>query len=83
LSDYFTRRAATAAGVADLTVESLKPFAGEGLHMAMYAVPVLNICLAVVLLAASRTVTGDVRRLKAWMQSAAHDAAQNKELVGA
>jgi MFS family permease len=83
LSDYFTRRAATAAGVADLTVEALKPFAGEGLHMAMYAVPVLNICLAVVLLAASRTVTGDVRRLKAWMQSAAHDAAQNKELVGA
>ena len=48
-SDYFTRKAAGAAA-------SLEPFRGEGLHAAMYLVPVLSALLAMVLFAACRGV---------------------------
>jgi MFS family permease len=55
LSDFFTRRAAAGAVV-------LEPFRGAGLHMAMYAVPVLSLFLALVLFAATRTVARDMER---------------------
>ena len=48
-SDYFTRKAAG-------TAASLEPFRGEGLHAAMYLVPVLSALLAMVLFAACRGV---------------------------
>jgi MFS family permease len=67
-SDYFTSRAATAAGVVEHTARSLEPFRATGLHQAMYLIPLLVGLLAAVLFAASRTVTGDVEELEIWMR---------------
>ncbi|HEX7419399.1 MAG TPA: MFS transporter [Thermoanaerobaculia bacterium] len=53
VSDHFTRQAAAGA-------KSLEPFRGQGLHSAMYLIPVLSVLLAVVLFAASRTVAADM-----------------------
>jgi MFS family permease len=47
----------------------LEPFRAEGLHTAMYIVPILATLLALVLFAASRTVKKDVETLQAWMRS--------------
>jgi len=55
VSDFFTRRAAAAAGAS-----ILEPFRGQGLHSAMYLIPVLSTLLTLVLFAASRTVAGDM-----------------------
>ena len=56
-SDFFTRKAAAAAGA---TI--LEPFRGQGLHSAMYLIPVLSTVLALVLFAASRTVARDMEK---------------------
>jgi predicted MFS family arabinose efflux permease len=56
-SDFFTKRAAAAAGVA-----VLEPFKGIGLHAAMYLVPLLSLILTLVLFAASRTIIRDTRQ---------------------
>jgi MFS family permease len=53
VSDHFTRQAAAGA-------KSLEPFRGQGLHSAMYLIPVLSVVLTVVLFAASRTVAADM-----------------------
>jgi len=66
VSDYFTANAATAAGVLDHTARSLEPFRAAGLHSAMYVIPGLATLLALVLGAASRTVTRDVEALRKW-----------------
>jgi MFS family permease len=50
-------------------LRALEPFRAEGLHTAMYIVPILAAILAAVLFAASRTVTKDVARLHAWMRT--------------
>lgn len=68
LSDYFTRQAAQAAGVADFTQTALEPFRAVGLHSAMYAIPILSVLLTIVLFAASHTVTNDVEKLQKWMR---------------
>jgi MFS family permease len=93
-SDYYTNRAAAAAGVVaerslgDVMTDvlptvvggakaaspaALNPYRAQGLRNALHLVPVLAVLLALVLFAASRTVTRDVERLRAWMreQSAA------------
>jgi MFS family permease len=49
-------------------LKALEPFRAQGLHEAMYIVPILAGVLAVVLFAASRTVKKDVARLEAWMK---------------
>ena len=49
----------------------LEPFRAAGLHSAMYVIPGLEGLLAVVLFAASRTVTRDVEALRAWWASRA------------
>jgi MFS family permease len=49
-------------------LKALEPFRAEGLHTAMYIVPILASILAVVLFAASRTVTKDVEKLQTWMK---------------
>ena len=49
-------------------LRALEPYRAQGLHTAMYIVPVLASILACVLFAASRTVTGDVKRLQDWMR---------------
>jgi len=56
-------------------LRALEPFRAEGLHTAMYLVPMLAVVLAVVLFAASRTVTKDVGKLQAWMRESSVPAA--------
>jgi len=55
-------------------LRALEPFRAEGLHTAMYIVPILASMLALVLFAASRTVKKDVDTLQAWMRTS--DAAR-------
>ena len=75
VSDFFTARAAAAAGVTATTQQALEPFRAAGLHTAMYLIPVLGALLTLVLFAASRTVTKDTERLQRWMRdSSAEDA---------
>jgi len=71
LSSYFTRNAALAAGVTESSFQALRPFAAEGLHSALYIVPVFGVLLGIVLFAASRTVTKDMERLQQWMRECA------------
>jgi fructose-specific phosphotransferase system IIC component len=75
-SDYFTKRAAIAAGVTELTNQTLEPFRAQGLHSAMYIVPMLGALLAAVLFAGSRTVTKDMQKLQQWMRQSAKEAAR-------
>ena len=70
-SDYFTRRAAGAAGVTAHTQAALEPFRAEGLHAAMYLIPALSVLLALVLAAAARNVRADMERLQNWMRESA------------
>lgn len=63
-SDYFTRKAALAAGVTATAGKALEPFRGEGLHSAMYLLPLLSLILAFVLFAGSRTVGKDMDRMQ-------------------
>jgi predicted MFS family arabinose efflux permease len=65
-SDYFTRKAATAAGVTQFTAQTLEPFRAEGLRSAMMIIPLLLVGLAIVLYAGSRTVAKDAARLQDW-----------------
>ncbi len=67
LSDYFARRAMSAAGATAMTEQ----FKAIGLHGAMHVIPILCLVLALVLYAASRTVGRDMARLKEWQESQA------------
>lgn len=71
LSDFFTKRAANAAGILDFSQTALEPFRAEGLHTAMFAIPILSVLLTVILYAASRTVTKDIERIQSWMKDSA------------
>jgi MFS family permease len=71
LSDHFTKQVATAAGIVDLSQKALEPYRGDGLHTAMYVVPVLGVLLGLVLFAASRTVSKDMENLEKWMAESA------------
>jgi MFS family permease len=79
LSNYFTRRAAIDAGVVDTSFQALRPFAGEGLHSALYVVPVFGILLGIVLLASTRTVARDMEKLQRWMRESAVAEPTEKE----
>ncbi len=50
-------------------LRALEPFRAQGLHTAMYIVPIFAVLLALVLFAASRTVKKDVARLQTWMKA--------------
>jgi MFS family permease len=67
LSDYFTRRAA-GPQARILPLSLLEPFRAEGLHSAMYVLPLLGAVLAWVLFLGSRTVAKDSERLVRWMR---------------
>ncbi len=56
ISDHFTRQAATAAGITEMTAAALEPFRGAGLQSAMYIVPVLCVVLAFVMFMAARSL---------------------------
>ncbi|HSE97096.1 MAG TPA: MFS transporter [Blastocatellia bacterium] len=73
-SDTFTEMAAKRAGLAEITYQSLEPFRAEGLHTAMYIIPILGALLALVLLAASRTVGKDMDKLQQWMKRSSEEA---------
>jgi len=79
LSSYFTRQAAVSAGVTDTSFQALRPFAAEGLHSALYIVPVFGVALGLVLFAASRTVARDMEKLQTWMREAA-DSGEDAKL---
>ena len=68
LSDFFTRRAANIGGVTDFSQTALEPFRADGLHSAMYLIPILSVLLTIVLFAASRTVVEDIEKLQNWMR---------------
>lgn len=72
-SDFFTGRAARAAGVLGTAQTALEPFRAEGLHSAMYIIPALGLLLTIVLFAGSRTIKSDMERLGRWMSSAGDD----------
>lgn len=72
-TDYFTEKAAIAAGIiipasGAERFQALEPFRAAGLHSAMYIIPILGTLLSFVLLAAARTVTKDMDSLQKWMQ---------------
>lgn len=54
MSDHFTRTAALAGGVNELTAAALEPFRGAGLQSAMMIIPVLCIALAIIMFLAAR-----------------------------
>jgi predicted MFS family arabinose efflux permease len=68
LSDFFTKRTAQLAGVMETTNTALEPFRAEGLHTAMYIIPVLGIVLTLILLLAARTTTNDTEKMQEWMR---------------
>jgi MFS family permease len=70
LSDSFAFRAMTAAGQSLVANRVPEQFRAVGLHQAMYIVPLLCFVLALVLFAASRTVTGDMQKLADWYEEA-------------
>lgn len=61
LSDHFAKQAMVAAGASALN----EHFKAEGLHSAMYMIPVCSALLTVFVLLAARTVARDVSRLQA------------------
>ena len=67
-SDIFTRRAAQFAGVTETTQAALEPFRAEGLHTAMFVIPILGIFLTFILLAGSRSVTKEIESIQGWMR---------------
>jgi len=66
LSDRLAARAAAATGSSVVT-EAAR---AQGLHEAMYIVPVLSVILAVVLFAGARASVRDRRALTSWMEQA-------------
>jgi MFS family permease len=78
-SDYFTKRAAMASGIVEITQKTLEPFRAQGLHSAMYIIPALGLLLTLVLFASSRTVTKDMARLHSWMSESATESDQIKQ----
>ena len=82
-SDYFTRKAASAAGVVEFTRQALEPFRAEGLHSAMYIIPALGVLLTVVLFAGSRTVARDMDKLHRWMKDSTSRESESPAKVAA
>lgn len=78
VSDFFTARAAAAAGVTAETQQALEPFRAAGLHTAMYIIPGLGALLTLVLFAASRTVAKDTERLQRWMRESSAEGTQTE-----
>lgn len=82
-SDVFTGRAARASGVIETTQQALEPFRAEGLHTAMYIIPILAVLLTLVLYAASRTVTSDMGKLERWMRRSSGEEPEEEKMLSA
>lgn len=59
LSDHFANQAMVEAGAT-----AIEPFRAQGLHSAMYVIPVLSLLCAASLFGAARTVTADAKRMR-------------------
>jgi MFS family permease len=79
VSDYCTHRAAIEAGanLDDLRgpelQTALEPYKAAGVRGAMYLLPAVNLALAAVLFAGTRTVAADAQKLQDWMRDATAD----------
>ncbi|HXN25148.1 MAG TPA: MFS transporter [Candidatus Dormibacteraeota bacterium] len=74
LSDHFARLAMSTAGATHIT----ESFRAAGLHSAMYVIPLGNLILSAVLLAAARAVSKDMNELQLWIaQPQRHPQAAN------
>ncbi len=77
LSEYFTERAATTAGIDWQTLDSvqqykaLEPYRPHGIRDAMYALPAIGVVLAGTLYLGAMTVRRDVDKLHRWMRESA------------
>jgi MFS family permease len=67
MSDHFAKQAMTSAGATTMT----ETFKADGLHNAMYVIPMVCAVLAVVLFAASRVISKDMEKLKKWQSAQA------------
>ena len=74
LSDYFFKQASGGKALELMTAQETALYRAEGLHSAMYVIPILGALLTLVLFAASRTVTKDMERLQQWMRESAGKA---------
>jgi MFS family permease len=70
LSDYFAHKAMIEAGAA-----AIEPFRAQGLHSAMYVIPVLSLLCAASLFGAAKTVTADAQRMRELPAGAAAEPA--------
>jgi MFS family permease len=75
LSVYFFNQAAGGRPLTELTAQEAALFSAQGLHSAMYVIPVLGAHLTLVLFAGSLTVTKDMERLQRWMRESSAKAA--------
>jgi fructose-specific phosphotransferase system IIC component len=60
--------------VTEFTRQALEPFRAQGLHSAMFIIPVLGGLLMLVLFAGSRTVAKDMEKLRRWMHQSTTEA---------
>lgn len=74
LSDYFFKQASGGKALELMTAQEIALFRAEGLHSAMYVIPILGALLTLVLFAGSRTVTKDMEKLQRWMRESAGKA---------
>ncbi len=74
LSDYFFKQASGGKALELMSPTEIALFRAEGLHSAMYVIPILGALLTLVLFAGSRTVTKDMEKLQRWMRESAAKA---------
>jgi hypothetical protein len=67
LSDYFAKSAMHAAGATEMA----ETFKAQGLHDAMYAIPVFMVLASLVLFAGARTIKSDMGRRAALREAKA------------
>lgn len=79
ISDHFTRKAASAAGITEMSAAALEPFRTAGLHSAMYIIPVFCAALAAVMFFAARRMPDDLRRLREWVNEGSGPPADSAE----
>ncbi|MEX0677363.1 MAG: MFS transporter [Pirellulales bacterium] len=88
LSEYFTNRAVTNAGVnlegleGTALYEAIEPYRAIGISSAMYVLPIFCVALAVTLYLGATTVRRDVDKLHRWMrESAAAEEAEPERVT--
>ncbi len=83
LSDFFFKRASAGQPIAQMTKAELAAYAAQGLHSALYVIPVFGVLLALILFAGSRTVKKDMAKLNEWMRESAAKAPAAEAVVEA